>query len=100
MLSYGGVTVDLGKHRVIRDGRSVHLSPSEFRLLCTLLERPGHVFSRDTPLNRVSGCHAAFGRAAPMCISGRLRKALNAGGEARTIRTIRSAGYAPDRERN
>ncbi len=99
VLSYGGVSVDLDRHRVSRDGRSVHLSPTEFRLLCVLLERPGHVHSRDTLLNRVHGRDADIEPRTVDVHVGRLRKALNAGGEADIIRTVRGTGYALDTDR-
>jgi two-component system phosphate regulon response regulator PhoB len=100
VLSYGGVSIDMDRHRVTRDGRSVHLSPTEFRLLCVLLERPGHVHSRDTLLNRVHGRDADIEPRTIDVHIGRLRKALNAGGEADIIRTVRGTGYALDRERH
>jgi len=96
LLSYGGVSIDTGRHRVTRDGRSVHLSPTEFRLLCTLLERPGHVYSRDTLLNRVHGRDADVDPRTIDVHIGRLRKALNAGGETDIIRTVRGGGYSID----
>ena len=96
LMSYGGVSIDTGRHRVTRDGRSVHLSPTEFRLLCALLERPGHVYSRDTLLNRVHGRDADVEPRTIDVHVGRLRKALNAGGETDIIRTVRGGGYSID----
>lgn len=86
----------VGRHRVSRDGRSVHLSPTEFRLLCVLLERPGHVYSRDTLLNRVHGRDADVEPRTIDVHIGRLRKSLNAGGETDIIRTVRGGGYSID----
>ena len=99
MLSYGDLTIDTSRHRVKRDGRSVHLSPTEYRLLSTLLERPGHVYSRDTLLNRVHGRDADVELRTIDVHIGRLRKALNAGGESDIIRTVRGTGYALDSDR-
>jgi two-component system phosphate regulon response regulator PhoB len=76
------------------------LSPTEFHLLCVLLERPGHVHARDTLLNRVHGRDADIEPRTVDVHIGRLRKALDAGGEAGIIRTIRGTGYAPDRDRH
>ena len=45
-LTYRDLTMDLGAHKVLRNGRSLHLGPTEFRLLRVLLKRPGRVFSR------------------------------------------------------
>ncbi len=49
------LNVDLGERRVMRDGQSVHLTPTEFRLLAVLAERPGRAFSPNTLLTRVWG---------------------------------------------
>ena len=79
-----------------RDGRSVHLSPIELRLLCTFLERPGHVFSRDDLLKALHGHDPALNsRSIDMQIA-RLRKSLNAGGETDIIRRAKDSGYSID----
>ena len=49
------LSIDLGERRVKRDGRSVHLTPTEFRLLAVLAEHPGRAFSPSTLLARVWG---------------------------------------------
>ena len=96
VLSYGAVTMDTSRRRVHRDGRSVDLSPTEFRLLHTLLERPGHVYSRDTLLDRVMGLDADVEPRTIDVHIGRLRKKLNARGETNIIRTVRTGGYSID----
>ena len=93
-LSQGDLVMDLAHHRVARRGRPVHLGPTEFRLLRHLLEHPGRVFSREQLLD------AAWGRDSyvePRTVDvhiRRLRKAINAPGEADIIRTVRAFGYA------
>jgi two-component system, OmpR family, response regulator RegX3 len=42
----GGLEIDPLRHEVIVDGRSVSLTPSEFKLLARLAEHPGRVFTR------------------------------------------------------
>jgi DNA-binding response OmpR family regulator len=42
----GSVSLDPAQHRVEVDGRPVHLTPTEFRLLVLLGSKPGEVFSR------------------------------------------------------
>ncbi len=42
----GGLRIDLARHRVEIDGKPVPLTPSEFRLLVYLAERPEQVYSR------------------------------------------------------
>ena len=93
-LRAGNLEMDLESHRVRRDGREVRLAPTEFRLLKVLLERPGRVYSRAQLLD------LAWGRdihVEPRTVDvhiRRLRRALNAGGGAELIRTVRSAGYS------
>ena len=48
-LGVGDITMDLASHRVMRNGRRVHLGPTEYRLLRHFMEHPGRVLSRDHP---------------------------------------------------
>ncbi|MEK7821282.1 MAG: phosphate regulon transcriptional regulator PhoB [Pseudomonadota bacterium] len=89
----GGIRLDLARHRVTRAGRDIHLGPTEFRLLKTLMERPGRVLSREQLLDRVWGRDIHVESRTVDAHVRRLRKALNAAG-ADVIRTVRGAGYA------
>lgn len=40
----GAVAIDLDGHKVVRNGRSLHLGPTEFRMLRTMISHPGRVF--------------------------------------------------------
>jgi two-component system phosphate regulon response regulator PhoB len=95
-LEYAGVVVDLGAHKVTRDGGAIHLGPKEFRLLSTLMERPGRVFSREQLLDRVWGREIYLEDRTVDVHIRRLRKALNSGGKTDLIRTVRGSGYAID----
>src|SRR5690606_29742620 len=55
LLAAGDVQMDLVRHQVLADGRAVDLSPTEFRLLETLLRNAGRVLSRQSLLARVWG---------------------------------------------
>jgi len=46
VLHAGSLRVDLGAHIVTLDGREIDLTPTEFRLLATLMERRGRIQSR------------------------------------------------------
>ena len=98
-LEYRGIVIDLVRHRVSRDGRKVHLGPTEYRLLRTLLERPTRVFSRARLLDAVWGRDVYVEERTVDVHIRRLRKALNGGGEPDAIRTVRSGGYALDLDR-
>ncbi len=95
-LSFADLTMDLAAHRVRRNGRDVHLGPTEFRLLRHLLQHPGRVFSREQLLDAVWG-HDVYVEPRTVDVHiRRLRKALNTGPEPDLIRTVRAAGYALD----
>jgi two-component system, OmpR family, phosphate regulon response regulator PhoB len=96
VLRFGDLTLDGAAHRVTRNGESVHLGPTEFRLLRFLLERPGRVFSREQLLDAVWGRDAEVELRTVDVHIRRLRKALNASARRDLIRTVRSAGYALD----
>lgn len=98
-LSHGDIIVDRVAHRVKRDGREVHLGPTEFRLLDHLMQHPGRVFSREQLLDAVWGSDVYVEARTVDVHIGRLRKALNSVSDLDPIRTVRSAGYALDMER-
>ncbi|HVL30480.1 MAG TPA: phosphate regulon transcriptional regulator PhoB [Sphingomicrobium sp.] len=94
-LDYGGIEMDLGAHRVRRDGRPVQLGPTEYRLLRHFLENSGRVFSRQQLLETVWPHSEDIELRTVDVHIRRLRLAL---GEPDIIRTVRSAGYALDAE--
>lgn len=97
-LSYGGIELDCTSHKVTRDGKPIHLGPTEFRMLRYLLENPGRVFSRTQILDAVWG-HDVYVELRTVDVHiRRLRKALNVNGAPDLIRTVRSAGYALDQD--
>lgn len=96
VVRYESISIDMTTRRVSRAGREVHVRPTEFRLLHFLLSHPAKVFTRAELLHHVwgDGVHVE-----PRTIDvhvRRLRQALNDGGQADIIRTVRSAGYAID----
>jgi two-component system, OmpR family, phosphate regulon response regulator PhoB len=96
LLRFEGLEMDLAAHRVSRAGRPIRLGPTEYRLLRFLMEHPHRVYSRDQLIDGVWG-HDAYVDARTVDVHiRRLRKALNAAGEADLIRTVRAAGYALD----
>jgi two-component system, OmpR family, phosphate regulon response regulator PhoB len=96
VLRYGDVIMDLAAHRVRRNGRELHLGPTEFRLLRFFLENPGRVFTREQLLDRVWGRDIYVEPRTVDVHIRRLRKAINGPKERDLIRTVRSAGYALD----
>lgn len=95
-IAYLDLAMDQDAHRVTRNGRALHLGPTEYRLLEYFLSHPRRVFTREQLLDAVWGrdIHVEL-RTVDVHIR-RLRKAINAEREVDLIRTVRSAGYALD----
>ncbi len=94
VLEWGDISLDPETHRVLRSGAALKLGPTEFRLLATLLEKPGRVFSREQLLDRVWGRDIYVDSRTVDVHIGRLRKSLCATGGDDPLRTVRGAGYA------
>ncbi|MEX0907168.1 MAG: response regulator transcription factor [Gemmatimonadota bacterium] len=90
-LRSGAIAVDLGALRVTVDERQLDLTPTEYRLLVTLMERRGRVQSRQQLLEQAWDIHARIEtRTVDMHVQ-RLRSKLGAQGEL--IETVRGFGY-------
>jgi two-component system phosphate regulon response regulator PhoB len=83
---------------VTRGGDPVHLGPTEVRLLRHFLQNPRRVFSREQLLDRVWGRDSDIESRTIDVHIRRLRKALNAQGRKDVLRTVRSVGYALDKD--
>lgn len=92
------MVLDPEAHRVTRNGRPLHLGPTEYRILEFMMQHPARVFSREQLLDAIWGrdIHVEL-RTVDVHIR-RLRKAVNGPEEEDVIRTVRSAGYALDVE--
>jgi two-component system phosphate regulon response regulator PhoB len=91
VLIRGRIRVEPSKYEVTVGGVPVLLTPIEFRLLTTLLERPGRIQTRDTLLSDVWGIEAKIETRTVDTHVKRLRQKLGAAGEL--IETIRGVGY-------
>ena len=87
-------SVDSAEHRVFRAGQTLHLGPTEFRLLSTMMEKPGRVWTREQLLDRVWGRDIYVDTRTIDVHVGRLRKALMKNGGDDPLRTVRGVGYA------
>jgi two-component system phosphate regulon response regulator PhoB len=96
LVRHGDITIDRVAHRVKREGKEIHLGPTEFRLLDYLMQHPGRVFSREQLLDAVWGSDVYVEARTVDVHIGRLRKALNRDDQTDPIRTVRSAGYSLD----
>lgn len=93
-LTGGGIELDLEQKRVMRSGTSIHLGPTEFRLLEHFMRNQGRVYSRDQLLDSVWGDDVYVGMRTVDVHIRRLRKAINITGGPDVIRTVRSMGYS------
>jgi phosphate regulon transcriptional regulator PhoB len=90
-LSVADVQLDPGRHEVSVKGKSVGLTATEFRLLHTLMKRPGQVFSRDRLIDGAIGEDAhVVDRTIDVHVTA-LRKKLGKAGAM--IETVRGVGY-------
>jgi phosphate regulon transcriptional regulator PhoB len=90
----GPFRFDRERHQVFLRQREIRLTPTEYRLLEYLLQRPGKVFSREQLLDKVWGL-GYFGETRTVDVHvRRLRAKL--GKDAALIRTVTGVGYAAE----
>jgi len=91
---FGGVDVDLQQRQVTRDGRPVHLTPTEYKLLTVLLANLGRVVTAPQLLREVWGpAHAGDGHYVRIYM-GHLRRKLEADpAQPRHLLTETAVGY-------
>jgi DNA-binding response OmpR family regulator len=93
-LRFGDLEIAPEEGVVTSDGREVHLTKTEFRLLVELASSPGRVFSREALLERVWG-HGYFGdgRLVDVHVRRLRTKVENDPANPRHVVTVRGLGY-------
>lgn len=94
VVSYADIEMSLSTYRVRRNGRDIHLSPIEFRLLRHLLQHPERAITRDELAGAVWHEGTYVSSRTVDVHMGRLRKALKSAAPKDLICTVRSVGYA------
>lgn len=89
----GGITLDLLKREVRRDGREIHLQPREFALLEQLMRHAGKVVTRTMFLESVWGFHFDPQTNIVESHLSRMRSKLKEGFATDPIETLRGIGY-------
>jgi len=90
-LELGPIRVNLSSYETRIKGQPIHLTPSEFKILSTMLLQPGKVMTRDHLVNIIQGEGInVTGRTVDTHVFG-LRKKIGDQGEL--IETIRGVGY-------
>jgi two-component system alkaline phosphatase synthesis response regulator PhoP len=85
----GRLVINRDKYLVERNGEVMHLPRKEFELLALLASRPGHVFERDTILEKVWGTDIVVGDRTIDVHVRKLREKIGDG----MIKTIKGIGY-------
>ncbi|NIA70441.1 DNA-binding response regulator [Pelagibius litoralis] len=93
-MCYADLEMNLSTYRVRRADRTIHLSPTEFKLLRHFLEHPEQVVTREELHSAAWKDNVHVGPRTVDVHVGRLRKALGSAPDQELIRTIRSVGYA------
>jgi two-component system phosphate regulon response regulator PhoB len=88
-----GLTLDQAGHRVVAEGKTVPLGPTEYRLLAFLMTHPDRVYTRSQLLDRVWGGNVYVEERTVDVHIRRLRKSLEPGGYDHFVQTVRGAGY-------
>jgi DNA-binding response OmpR family regulator len=93
-LEFDGVTVDVDRREVLRNGEVVDLTALQFDLLATMAEAPGRVFTRRQLIERVWGWDFFGDERIVDAHIRNLRKALDDdAANPEIVGTVRSVGY-------
>jgi two-component system, OmpR family, phosphate regulon response regulator PhoB len=90
LIEEGAIRIDKRSHRVTVDGEAVALTPTEFRLLETLMRQPGRAFTRHDLMDAAIADAIVLERTIDVHIKS-LRRKLGDTGE--WIETVRGIGY-------
>jgi two-component system response regulator MprA len=93
-LTFSDLSLDLGTREVVRNGRPISLTRTEFSLLEMFLRHPRQVLTRSRILEDVWGYDFPTSGNALEVYVGYLRRKTEADGEPRLIHTVRGVGYA------
>jgi two-component system KDP operon response regulator KdpE len=89
----GGLVVDVAAHTVSRDGEEIHLTPTEFELLRTLVRNRGRLMTHRALLTEVWGPAWSEDTATLRTHVANLRRKVEEPGGERLIRTDPGVGY-------
>ena len=97
LVSVGNLAIDVLRHQATKGGHVLQLTKTEYRLLLYLMENAGIVLSKDAILDRLWGSeHGGNSNILEVYVK-MLRRKLDDGSGATTIRTVRGVGYTIDK---
>jgi two-component system, OmpR family, response regulator RegX3 len=90
----GSLELDVNRHEVRIDGRTIRLTPSEFRLLAFLAQEPEHVYTRREIMQHLwDSTYVGDQRACDIHVSNLRRKIEEMPGRPQRLVTVRGVGY-------
>jgi two-component system OmpR family response regulator len=93
-LSYHGLTMDLLKHEINRDGQPIELPAKEYKLLEYMLRNPERVLSKSSILEQVYDYNFDPQTNVVDVLVCRLRNKVDRSFSTKLIHTVRGMGYA------
>jgi two-component system response regulator MprA len=93
VLRFADLVLDQATHEVVRGGRRIELTLTEFTLLELFLTHPREVLPRSLIFTTVWGFDFGSSSNSLNVRLGHLRRKLEAGGRPRLIHTVRGVGY-------
>ena len=94
MFDGGRLRIDELRHEVQLDGRTIDLTPTEFRLLSSIASYPGRVYSRFELINRVQGTDfEGYERTIDAHVKNLRRKLEPDPANPRYVQTVHGVGY-------
>ena len=98
VLAHGCLNLNTRTHNVSIGEQTVHLGPTEFRLLELLMRHPDRAFDRTQLLDRIWGRNVYVEERTVDVHVLRLRKALTPYGMNKVVETVRGVGYRLSRQ--
>ncbi len=93
-LIFGDLEIIPDEGKVLRAGQELHVTKTEFRLLCELAQNPGRVFSRESLLDKVWGYdYFGDGRLVDVHVRRLRTKVETDPANPRHVVTVRGLGY-------
>lgn len=94
ILEHGEIMINLSTYEVFVSGKRINLTPTEFKILATLAQKPGRVYSRLQLMNAAFGeTYANYERSIDTHVSNLRRKVENDPHNPTYIHTMYGIGY-------
>ncbi|MFH1538284.1 MAG: response regulator transcription factor [bacterium] len=92
-LRYAGIELDLNRHQVVRNGKTIALTPKEFSLLEFFMRAPGKLHTRYVIEEKVWDRNVEISSNVVDVYVNHLRRKINIGNLPNLIHAVRASGY-------